>query len=725
MRRRWPAAAGALMVVVAVALAQPLPEAWFAPVATRRVVDRHGETVAERRLPSAGHQSWVELEAVAPTVVDALLASEDDRFTLHPGIDPIAVARAAWANLRAGEVVEGGSTLTQQTARLIGGRGRGWSGKLGEAWRAVRIELHLSKREVLTWYLNRASFGAGAVGIEAAAETYFDETAAGLSVAESATLIGLLPAPEARNPWRGTGPAMAARDRVLARMVATGRLTAADAALARDEPLQLRPRAPERVAPHAVERLLRTEGAEVPATLDLRLQRAVEGLVGRHLAELKRHAVDHAAVLVLDGATGDVLAAVGSGDWTAADGQVDGTRAPRSSGSTLKPFLYALALEGDLRPGEVLPDTARSYSTTHGAWWPENYSERFHGPVRARVALGSSLNVPAVVLADRVGVANLHQRLQALGFGHLERRPAEYGLGLAIGGGEVTLEELTAAFATLLRGGAWLPARWRTDVPIPVPMPVFAPEVAALTVDMLADPMARLAGFGRYGSLQRAYPAAVKTGTSTGYRDNWTVGGTAAVTVGVWVGNFDGRPMQDVSGVTGAGPLWAAVLDAATGRRGRSLSTEVGVPETLCALSGLAAGPHCPHSVADRRLAHHPPPASCDWHYPDCSVAWPVEYADWAAQSGVVAARRGCARPGQARIAAPSDGAVFWIDADRPAERQRIPLRAAAPPGTRVAEWTVDGAPVAEVGPPFEWLWTPGTTGAHEIRLRVDGEGAG
>ncbi len=715
---------GLLGLLASAALAWPLPRVWFEPLEHRVVVDRHGEVLHERRLPTSGHASWVELDAVAPAVVDALLASEDHRFGWHPGVDPVAVFRAGIANLRAGRVTQGGSTLAQQVARLLAGRSSGWPGKLVEAWRALRLTAHLSADEVLVLHLNRAYYGDGAIGIEAASRTYLDESAAGLSVAEAALLVGLLPAPEARSPRRDPKAARAARDRVLDRMVATGRLSLDEALLAKEEPVELRPRTGGRLAPHAVERLLAREGAQQRSTLDMRLQERVEGLVRAQLSELEGRQVDHAAVMVLDVATGDVLAAVGSGDWDASDGQVDGTRAPRSSGSTLKPFLYALAFEGDLRPGEILPDVPLRYSTTHGVWSPENYSERFHGPVRAREALASSLNVPAVVLTERVGVSELQQRLQALGFEHLERRSVEYGLGLSIGGAEVTLEELTAATASLARGGAWLPARWSLDAPVPEAEPIIEPEAAALVLDVLSDPLARVGGFGRYGPLERSYPAAVKTGTSTGYRDNWTVGGTADVTVGVWVGNFDGRSMGEVSGVTGAAPLWAAVLDAVTEREARPLPEVAGERERLCRLSGLAAGPHCPHVVTDLRLSHHTAPETCDWHAPDCAVDWPATYAAWATEQGRGAHDPACRSTGPAHIASPADGAVFFVDAQRPQARQRIPLRAATPLGARRAVWRVDGDVVAEVGPPFEWLWQPIAPGPHRIALEIDGRSA-
>ncbi len=720
--RAWVLAVGAMGALAALVLGWPLPGAWFAPSEHRRVLDRDGGVLAEQARHSEGRVMWVALDEVSPVLVAALLSAEDDRFHAHVGVDLWSVARAARANLRAGRVVEGGSTLTQQTARLVAGRGAGWSGKLVEAWRAIRIDLRLSKHEILELYLNRAYFGHGATGVAAAASRYFDETPAGLSISEAATLVALLPQPSERDPWRHPEVALAGRDRVLHRMVVTGRLEADEAARAVSEPLELRRDAPRGLAPHLAAHLLEDRSAAViEATLDPALQRDVESEVAAQLDALRGKAVDHAAVVVLEVATGNVLAWVGSGDWRAPDGQVDAVRAVRSAGSTLKPFLYGVAFEGPLRDGEVLPDTARIFATTHGTWSPENYAQRFHGPVRSREALASSYNLPAVVLAERVGVSALLARLRHAGFEHLERRSAEYGLGLPIGHGEVTLLELTAAFAGLARGGVRVHPRLTVDDPVVDGERFLAEDVAALLLDVLSDPHARMPAFGRWGPLARPYPAAVKTGTSSGFRDNWTVGTTSEIAVGVWVGNFDGRQMGDVSGVTGAGPLWAAVMDRATGKSAAAFAPPPGaVRETVCALSGMAPGADCRRTHVAWRLDHQDAPAACTWHLPGCDLAWPPAYTDWAAGQGVAVWKEGCPTTGGVAIASPAPGAVLYLDPRVPAESQRVALRAMAPTGARRATWRVDGEVVAELGPPFVHLWSA-TPGPHRVTLAVDG----
>lgn len=721
VRRRAGKAASAALLVVLVALVWPLPRGGFEPVGQERLLDRHGGVLAERAVPDRGRERWVELDDVAPAFVDALVAAEDGRFFAHPGVDPLAVARAARANLRAGRVVQGGSTLTQQTARLLFGRPPGLRGKVVEAWRAVRLDLWLSKREILTWYVNRAWFGRGAYGVEAAARAWFDETAAGLSVAEAAALVALLPAPDRISPDRDPVEAERRRHRVIDAMVRKGKLDADTALRAKAEPLQLRRPWRDDRAPHLAARLLKGERREVRSTLDPTLQRRVEAMVREELDALAGREVDHAAVLVASVHTGEVLAYVGSGDFHAPDGQVDGVRARRSAGSTLKPFLYALAFEEGFRPSGVLPDVPRQYGTSHGSWSPENYGERFRGPVRAREALASSLNLPAVALAERVGLSVLHDRLRAAGL-RLPERPAHYGLGLALGGGEASLEELVAAYAALARGG-WAPLRYEVDAPVVEPVPLFSPEATWLVTDILSDPVARVPGFGRRGPLARAYPAAVKTGTSTGHRDNWTIGYTPDHVVGVWVGNFDNRPMGDVSGVTGAGPLWARVMDEVTAGAVRPFPPP---PATLerrpaCALSGGAPGPSCPHVVHDWFHRDDPPTEPCDWHLPACGVAWPPEYRAWAEDQGLLVVRDGCPIEGEIAVAWPVDGATLYVEPDA---RGPLYLRALAPVGARAARWWVDGIELTAPGrTALEAAWSP-TAGEHRIDLEIEGRRA-
>jgi Membrane carboxypeptidase/penicillin-binding protein PbpC len=301
--------------------------------------------------------------------------------------------------------------------------------------------------------------------------------------------------------------------------------------------------------------------ATVRTSLDLDLQSAVETEVRYTVDLLHQRGVEQAAVVVLDNARGEVLAWVGSPDfWAPADGQTDMVVSPRQPGSALKPFLYALALDRGFTAATVLPDVPKAYATATGAYTPRNYDRHFRGPVRAREALASSYNVPAVELASRVGVGSLLNTLHVAGFNSLDRDAEYYGLGLALGNGDVSLLELANGYRALANGGVWRPWRWRAGPNANERAArVASPVSSAIVLDMLADPTARIPGFGPTTPFDFPFPAGVKTGTSRHFTDNWSVAATGNFTVAVWAGNFNGHPMQGVSGVTGAGPLLARV----------------------------------------------------------------------------------------------------------------------------------------------------------------------
>lgn len=706
-------------------LTWPIPQAWTEEASHPRLLDRNGTVLFEQRIPTRGRTQWAGVEEVSPAVVDALLASEDRRFWWHPGVDPIGIARAAWANLRAGRVVQGGSTLTQQLARSVAPRPPGLWGKVVEATRAVRLEVWMSKTQILEQYLNRASFGQGAYGIETAAQEMFDEDASTLSISESAMLVGLLTAPERMHPRRDFQRAIQARDQVLKDMVDAELLAPEVADLAQQEPLQLRP--PERpgLAPHLGIRLLGDSSVgDVQTTLDADLQRDVQEILTAQIAALEDKGVTQGAVLVVHWPTSEVRAWVGSADWTQNSGQFDGVQTPRSPGSTLKPFAYGLAFDGEgLRPGDVLSDLPGTWDTPKGKWTPGNYSGKFHGPVRARVALASSLNLPAVRLADEVGVTNLHQILTRAGVG-LTAGPRTYGLGLVLGDSEVTLASVVEAYAGLARGGLRVPLQVQPQPPTSSDR-FMSPKAAWWVRDILSDRGAQSIGFGDANIFRRGYPLAVKTGTSTGFRDNWTVGWAGEWVVGVWVGNFDGKPMGRVTGITGAAPTWARVLDRAIRARDVGFVSPPAwetppdwVREDVCALSGANATERCPLTEVEfrpKRLDVRPP---CDWHRTE-GLVWPSEFAGWAHDHGANPyADPAMVGGGSLQIQVPVDGAELYFDPRTPSG---LPLRAQVPVGTQEVIWRVDGTEVARVGPPFSSRWDSPVPGPHTISVEAEG----
>ncbi|MBC8647129.1 MAG: penicillin-binding protein 1C, partial [Thermoanaerobaculia bacterium] len=606
----------------------PLPAGFLdpAPHQSVEITDRHGQPLYESLSARGGRSRWLSADELPARLVEATLAAEDRRFFLHPGVDPIALARAALRNARAGGIVEGGSTLTQQVVKQISrtrGAGRTVSGKLREMLYALRLEHRLGKREVLALYLNLAPYGRQFIGAESASRGYFGLPPASLTPAQAALLASLPRAPGRLDPLRDPAAATRRQRLVISRMERLGYLDPPEAAAARREKLRLL--SPDRAAaaPHFVERVLSRYTTQrkrrIETTLDLPLQRAVGRILASQRESLRRHGAHNVAVAVLDNRTGEWLAWEGSGNYPEEDhgSAIDGAVAPRQPGSALKPFTYALAFEKGFTPASVLPDVPSHFPTSQPGilYSPRNYDGVFRGPLRARAALAGSENVPAVWLLSRVGVPDLLRLLRAAGFTTLSRTADYYGFGLTMGDAEVPLAEVVAAYSAFARSGVFRRprmiratvdtdgARGRGDPP-PAEERIVSARTAYWISDILSDAGARAYVFGDGGSLDFPYPVAVKTGTSQAYRDNWTVGYTRAVTVGVWVGNFDRSEMRNSSGVTGAGPIFHAVLEAAEKRVAGKLPSELDPPlasppaglepRSLCALSGLGATAVCP-----------------------------------------------------------------------------------------------------------------------------------
>ncbi|HET7584407.1 MAG TPA: penicillin-binding protein 1C [Gemmatimonadaceae bacterium] len=735
------AGAAAILAGCALWIARPLPAGLVArdPLPSVVLLDRDGVPLRATRAPDGTLARWIPFDEMDPRLVTAFIAAEDQRFFAHHGVDVHAVLRALRDNVRAGHVVSGASTITMQTARLAHPTGRDWAGKLAQALWALRLERHLDKRTILEQYLNRVPLGQGSVGVGAASELYFGASAAKLSLAQAAELAGLAHAPSAENPLVAPARARRRRDDVLARMAHMGFASASDVARARAEPVRAAGVRAAFLAPHFTTRvLLWSAGVPAPGlgaprdgghavsgvvrtSLDLTLQREIEQEVRHTVFTLRDRGAEHAAAVVLDNRTGEILAWVGSPDFfddTA--GQTDMVVSPRQPGSALKPFLYGLAFDRGFTPASILPDVERTFATATGAYRPRDYDRRTRGPVRAREALGSSYNIPAVVLADSVGVSALLATLHAAGFTSLEHSAEYYGLGLALGNGDVTLLELANAYRALANGGEWRPYRWtavgaRAGVAGEAPRRVMSPMAAALVTDVLADADARAPGFGLATPFDFPFRAAVKTGTSRHFTDNWAVAVTEGFTVAVWAGNFSGRPMHGVSGVSGAGPLLRrAVLRTAARHPPGRLRTpaEAGAEAVrICRLSGLLEAHGCP-SMTEWFAPGTAPVRLDDW-YADGAVALPPEYAQWASED---AARSGDARPvagamlvssragGQSErdsasvarlhIVSPRDGDRFGVPPGVDSAYATVGLRAAgaADGGVR---WFVDGVPYA------------------------------
>ena len=731
--------AAAAAVVLAAWVLSPLPDRALDPPAEPgvRILDRNGVLLRSTRAEDGTRGRWVPLASIDPDLIVAFIAVEDRRFWDHHGVDLRAVGRAARDNWKAERIVSGASTISMQLARLLDRGARGWRSKLSETAWALRLEWHLSKQVILEQYLNRVHLGQNTAGVAAAAAHYMAAAANELSVGEAALLAGLAHAPSRDNPITSPRRAVARRRVALARMVRAGAVPEEVAARGNEEPALTRRARDPFLAPHFTTRVLQeldgvTADLTLGTTIDAALQAELEGEARHAVSLLAERGVKQAAIVVLDNASGDVLAWVGSPDfWEPAAGQTDMVTSARQPGSALKPFLYALAFDRGVTAATVLPDVPTSFTTVSGTYQPRNYDRRFRGPVRAREALASSYNVPAVLLAQRVGAGALLHTLHLAGFGSLARTSEYYGLGLALGNGDVTLMELANGYRTLVNGGTYRGWHWRLD---DAAAPgdgrrVVSRAAATLVLDVLADPAARVPGFGVMTPFDFPFPAAVKTGTSRHFTDNWAVAVTGNFTVAVWAGDVRGRPMEGVSGVTGAGPLLhrAVVLTAARYAPGvlPSPADASLTSAQVCRVSGLLATRECP-GVREWFAAGTVPVARDSW-VRDGRVRLPEEYAAWVADAG-----QGFAidhdpdwvdprdrvdqgpifepardQPPGFRITSPADGDVYRMPPGVPRDYVTLALRAAGEAG--VVRWFIDGAP-------HEALRWELRLGAHVIR---------
>lgn len=684
------------------------------------VRDRHGEPVATVRTDfTARRGQWVSLEEISPAVRTAIVLSEDRRFYRHSGVDWQGVAGAAWANLW-NTRTRGASTLTMQLAALLdddlrrGAGGRSATQKMSQAWRAARLEHGWSKSQILEAYLNLVPLRGELVGLSALSHALFGKLPSGLDAREAALAVALVRAPNAA-PARVTQRAC----QILREMAQPAGCSGLDGftqlALAR---AAMPPAGPGRaqLAPHLgrllVERTLQGAARPAPAaidsTLDAGVQRLAMASLQRHLRELAGRHVEDGAVVVLDNASGDVLAYVGSSGALSAATQVDHVAALRQAGSTLKPFLYAQALEERrLTAASLLDDRPVNLPTGGGLYIPRNYDGRYGGWVSMRAALAGSLNVPAVRTLVTVTPHRFHRRLVALGL-PLTEAGDYYGYSLALGSADVSLLTLTNAYRTLANQGRQAPVRMRLAEPAPRPAAVMSSAATHVIGDVLSDRHARARTFGLDSPLTTRFWTAVKTGTSKDMRDNWCIGWSQHYTVGVWVGNASGAAMRDVSGVSGAAPVWHEVMAFLhRDRASRPPASPAGIERVAVRFEGV------------------PEPAREELFLAGTAVpvvaVGSLHEGKPAAQTAAQTMARVGADPGRgAAIASPADGTVFALDPDIPPQAQRVWLHAEDVAGrpARAVAWRLDGKRIGRGGK-LAWLPWPGR---HRLEL-VDAAG--
>ena len=705
----------------------PIPPALLQPpIQSVALLDRHGTALRDARVEERFSRE-LTIEQIPQHVRNAVLAAEDKRFLSHRGVDWLATGRALGNALLRGHVTSGASTITQQLVKIAHRRPRTLRTKMIESATALRLEQTWSKDQILCAYLNRVDFGNLNIGLAAAADYYFGKPVADLSEAEAALLAGLPRNPRRLNPHIAPEGARVRQQVVLRRMHENGWIDTARYELAANEALQLRPPRRRFRAPHftelVLEQLPENAAAELRTTLDLPLNDEVDRILRERLTQLRDHNVRDAAAVVIENATGDVLALVGSTDYFGpGTGQVNGAWAKRSAGSTLKPFTYLLALERGATPASMIADVRTSFGTTDGFYRPENYNRRCYGPVSYRTALGSSLNIPAVkVLIAAGGPQALHERLRTSGLTTLNQPAETYGLGLTLGNCEARLLELTNAYASLARLGEFRP--WRLLAGGPTFSRTYSrPELVWQIADIMSDNSARTLAFGINSALRYRYPVACKTGTSTDFRDNWTIGFTPEFSVGVWVGNFDGSPMHEVSGVTGAGPILHGIFDHLHAQKGTTwyrTPPEI-VQRTVHPLTGKLLAENDPRGVREQFVATNIPPAESPEDYHDAGqVKLGAEYAEWYASAENAVRDRAVLASAQSdlRILSPSTGSIYLIDPDVRSSG-RIPLRST---GGATVMWESPSLRLATEG---EASFAIAAEGEHRIAVKDSVTGA-
>ncbi|MES2150111.1 MAG: penicillin-binding protein 1C [Pseudomonadota bacterium] len=622
---------------------------------------------------------WIELDAISPVMLRAVVVSEDQRFWSHNGVDFVGAVSALVDNLRRVRP-RGASTISMQLATMLEAPSttRSWGGKLLQVRKAMALELHWSKREILEAYLNLVPFRGELVGIDAAARGLLAKGPDGLDSADAAVLSALIRAPGAARYQIGRRACVTLRRMQLgascdrAAFVATGLTRSGYAMPGVDD------------APHLARRLLRQPGQQLRVTVDAGLQRFASETLRTHLAELSERNVEDGAIVVLDNLSGEVLAYVGSSGVLSSASEVDGVAAARQPGSTLKPFLYGLAIDQRwLSASSVLDDSPLALNTPSGLYIPQDYDRHFRGAVSVRSALGSSLNVPAVRALTMVGVDRFLGTMRDFGLSGLAHDADHYGFGLALGGAETNLLELSNAYRALANGGTWSEVRFTPDQAQGVARQVLGSQASFIIGDILSDPNARAITFGLSSALSTRTWAAVKTGTSKGMRDNWTIGYTNRYTVGVWVGNFSGAPMWDVSGVTGAAPIWRDMVE------------------------------HLHEQVASRAPA---PPPGVQRQNVVFKPAFEAPRIEWVIADGARPAEANATMQlvaARAQLIAPPDAAVIAPDPDIPERRQSLLLQASSATRTCLR---LDGKAVARCGQSMVLLALP-PPGKHVLVL--------
>lgn len=720
-----------------------------------KITDRNGRLLYEILPTVGGRNAVLSVENIPQCMKDATIAVEDKNFYQNSGVDVAGIIRAVWINLRGGETLSGGSTITQQVARTLllsdEVTQRTLRRKLRETVLAWQLTRAYSKDEILALYLNQIYYGGMAYGVEAASQTYFGKSASDLLLPECALLAGLPQTPGIYNPFTNPDLALERQRVVLGLMEKNGFITSAERSDAENAPLSYNPVPYPIEAPHfiwmikdqldelfATGQLNSTQTLVIRTTLDLTMQHLSEEIVKKRIASFKpnegetNHNVNNAALVVIDPQSGEVLTLVGSADYfdESIYGALNMAVARRQSGSAFKPIIYAAALDPNqqqpLTTASTLVDVAHTFTTKDGQpYKPVNYDGREHGFVSVREALASSLNVPAVLTLQNVGIENVIALANQLGIRSLDA-PQNYDLSLALGGGQMSLLELSCAYAAFANNGMYTDSTFILDIKDADGDLLYAPEktqalqvvdsrVAWLISNILSDDRSRSTGFGINSVLKIDRTAAVKTGTTTNFHDNWTIGYTPDLLVGVWVGNSDYQAMHNVTGLTGAAPIWAETMRSILqGRPDKIFEQPDGLLKLeVCDLSGLLPTENCQHTKTEWFISGTQPTMPDTFYQRTASgdivLNIPIEAQDWARSQGLPLlddANGMSPSTNSLTLTSPVDNTTYRLTPDLDLSAQQISFATLTVPGLTQVTFFVDGIALTSLStPPYQTWW--------------------
>jgi len=724
---------------------------------SQRIYDRHNLLLRESVNKEGNRAHWVSLDDISPLVIDATIAVEDKRFYAHSGVDFQALGRAFKQLILNGRIVSGASTISMQLSRMMFDYPRSWYGKLRQIFTAIRLDHSFDKHTILLQYLNRLAYGSGTMGIEAASQKYFRKPNTHLSLAEAAFLASLPKSPTTLNPFINFDGAKKRQVFVLEAMLSNGKITPFEYDQAAQEMIRVEGDSAQIRAMHFTDYVISQidSSGDIVTTLDFDLQHKIDDLVKDHVLSNKAGGLTNAAVVLLDNKSGSILSMVGSTDyWNSQSGSVNGAISLRQPGSTLKPFTYALAFENKKTPATVVADIETRYLSEEGGMFiPRNYSENLYGPILMHDALGRSLNIPAIRTLNYVGIAPMLDRLHLIGFQSLVNDDDYYGLGLTLGNGEVTLLELAQSYAMFARGGLIPQTHFLMDSPSHQTRRAFSEDISFLITHILSDESLRIQAFGAANPLLFDFPIALKTGTSTNWRDNWVVGYTNKYTLAVWAGDFEGGVMDRLSGSIGAGPLFHKITQIIV-NQGSSpeipdqIEPTSGVEEIIvCPKSGLTPTENCPYSRSIYVLTEPDIRAPCDVHlihridsrngllasqkcpsrYVEEQVfeVLPARFTRWEATHHTnkpptnwspLSPPDGITADAMV-ITSPFDGEVYIIEPGYDYHTQTIELTAEIDPVIPSAVWFVNGEKYKTSEWPYSTSWKL-TRGSHQFRLQ-------